>query len=135
MTDETAVPATPGAIVAAQPPDGARRSEPDPRFLLASERTFLSWNRTALALIAGGVAVVRFVTVGSRAAELIVGLLLICFGAFIAACSHRLWRGVDDAIRADRPLPATRLPHILTAGVLAFALAAIALAVLVVALR
>jgi hypothetical protein len=31
--------------------------EPDYRFTLANERTFLAWIRTALALIAGGVAV------------------------------------------------------------------------------
>lgn len=31
--------------------------EPDPRFSLANERTFLAWLRTALALLAGGVAV------------------------------------------------------------------------------
>jgi putative membrane protein len=31
-------------------------SEPDPRFTLANERTFLAWIRTALALPAGGVA-------------------------------------------------------------------------------
>ena len=29
--------------------------EPDPRFTLANERTFLAWVRTALALLAGGV--------------------------------------------------------------------------------
>jgi uncharacterized membrane protein YidH (DUF202 family) len=31
-------------------------TEPDPRLTLANERTFLAWIRTALALIAGGVA-------------------------------------------------------------------------------
>jgi len=31
-------------------------SEPDPRFSLANERTFLAWLRTALALLAAGVA-------------------------------------------------------------------------------
>ena len=30
--------------------------EPDPRFSLANERTFLAWVRTALAMLAGGVA-------------------------------------------------------------------------------
>lgn len=32
-------------------------SEPDPRFTLANERTFLAWIRTVLAVITGGVAV------------------------------------------------------------------------------
>jgi putative membrane protein len=107
------------------------RAGPDPRFLLASQRTFLSWNRTALALIAGGIAVARFVTVGSDATELAVSLLLICFGAFIAVRCHSLWRNVDDALNAGQPLPPSDLPKILTVGVVLCALAAIALAILV----
>ena len=31
--------------------------EPDPRFTLANERTFLAWIRTALGLLAGGIGV------------------------------------------------------------------------------
>ncbi|WP_143342795.1 YidH family protein, partial [Crossiella equi] len=31
--------------------------EPDPRFTLANERTFLAWIRTSLGLMAAGVAV------------------------------------------------------------------------------
>ena len=123
----------------AQPPGEAPGTtvgaEPDPRFLLASQRTFLAWNRTALALIAGGIAIARFVTVGSDAAGLTVALLLICFGAFVAVRCHRLWRRVDDALRAGQPLPPSDLPQILTGGVVLFALAAVALAILVVALR
>lgn len=34
---------------------------PDYRFTLANERTFLAWVRTALAMMAAGVAVVQFV--------------------------------------------------------------------------
>jgi uncharacterized membrane protein YidH (DUF202 family) len=86
-------------------------------------------------LIAVGVAVARFLTVGSEAAQLTVGLLLICFGAFVAVRSHRLWRRVDDALRASQPVPPSELPRILTAGVVLFALAAVALANLVYALR
>ena len=112
----------------AQPPGEAPGTtvgaEPDPRFLLASQRTFLAWNRTALAL-----------TVGSGAAGLTVALLLIGFGAFVAVRCHRLWRRVDDALRAGQPLPPSDLPQILTGGVVLFALAAVALAILVVALR
>ena len=36
-------------------------TEPDARFSLANERTFLAWIRTALALIAAGVALEAFV--------------------------------------------------------------------------
>ncbi|WP_425291524.1 DUF202 domain-containing protein [Acinetobacter baumannii] len=32
--------------------------EPDPRFTLANERTFLAWTRTALALLASAVALI-----------------------------------------------------------------------------
>ena len=35
--------------------------DPDYRFTLANERTFLAWIRTALALVAGGVAVVQLI--------------------------------------------------------------------------
>ena len=35
----------------------AHGSEPDPRFSLANERTFLAWIRTALALVAGAAAI------------------------------------------------------------------------------
>ena len=34
--------------------------EPDPRFSLANERTFLAWIRTAMALLAGGIAIEAF---------------------------------------------------------------------------
>ncbi len=36
----------------------AQGTEPDPRFSLANERTFLAWIRTSLALLATGVALV-----------------------------------------------------------------------------
>jgi putative membrane protein len=37
-------------------------SDPDYRFSLANERTFLAWIRTALALVAGGVAAAKALT-------------------------------------------------------------------------
>ena len=39
------------------PPDAG--TEPDPRFTMANERTFLAWNRTALALVAAGLGIVQ----------------------------------------------------------------------------
>jgi putative membrane protein len=117
------------------PGDQQPAGDADPRFLLASERTFLAWNRTALALIAGGLAVARFVTVGSRSAQIVVALLLILFGAFVAIQSHRLWTRNDRALRGGQPLPPSELPAILTGGVGVFALAAVALTILVFVLR
>ena len=35
--------------------------EPDYRFTLANERTFLAWIRTSLALLGGGIALLQFV--------------------------------------------------------------------------
>src|SRR6476661_4070594 len=55
--------------------------DPDYRFTLANERTFLSWIRTALALIAGGVAVVQLVPdFGFPGSRRIVGALLAGMG-------------------------------------------------------
>ncbi|HBH59897.1 MAG TPA: hypothetical protein DDY41_17580, partial [Arthrobacter bacterium] len=51
------VPASRGKIAERLLPGG---TEPDPRFTLANERTFLAWIRTALALLAGGIAIEAF---------------------------------------------------------------------------
>ncbi|MGI5219881.1 YidH family protein [Nocardia sp. CA-290969] len=39
--------------------------EPDYRFTLANERTFLAWIRTALGLVAGGIVVGQLYSAGS----------------------------------------------------------------------
>jgi putative membrane protein len=103
-------------------------SDPDPRFMLANERTYLAWNRTALALIAGGLAVAQFVKVGVAGTQLIVALPLIALGAFMSYRSYRHWQRNEQALRLAQPLPASALPRILAYGVGAFAVAATALA-------
>ena len=74
---------------------GRRRSavtdvgtDPDPRFTLANERTFLAWNRTALALIAGGLAVAQFLKFGIGGGRLILALPLIALGAAMSLSSY-----------------------------------------------
>lgn len=92
--------------------------EPDYRFTLANERTFLAWIRTAVALLAAAVAVVRLVPdFGPEPVRLTAGLLLAALALVLAANSHRHWRQVDQAIRSGQPLPKAWMPA-LTAGVL-----------------
>lgn len=98
-------------------PDAERPSaEPDYRFTLANERTFLAWIRTALGLIAGGVATAQLlppfsVPWGRHA----LATLLVAAGAVLAAASVRRWQRVQDAMRAEDDLPPTRLPAALAA--------------------
>lgn len=99
--------------------------EPDVRFTYANERTFLAWNRTALALVAAGLAVTSLlpefeVEYGRR----IVGVPLIVLGAALAVTSYRRWDANERAMRRGEPLPPSRLPLVLALGVGAAALAA-----------
>ena len=87
--------------------------EPDYRFTLANERTFLAWLRTALALDAAGVAVLHLLpelAVSGEAA----GVALVALGALVAAAAYLRWRRYQEALRQGRPLPPTRLPLVLT---------------------
>jgi inner membrane protein YidH len=85
--------------------------EPDYRFSLANERTFLAWLRTALALIAGAVALTQFVPSFSIAGlHTALAVLLAVAGTLLAAFSYRRWAQVQKAMRHGRPLPVDRLP-------------------------
>jgi putative membrane protein len=100
-------------------------TEPDPRFTYANERTFLAWNRTALALIAAGLAVVSLLpefelSYGRR----LIGVPLIGLGAFLAFTSFRRWEDNQRAMRLGQPLPPSHLPRVLAAGVALAALLA-----------
>jgi putative membrane protein len=111
----------------------ARGEEPedrvDARFSLANERTFLAWNRTALALVAGGLAVSQLLPDGNApGARRLLGLPLIILGAVIAWFSYSRWQAVEQAIENDEPLPPTWLPRILAAAVLVGAIVGLVLA-------
>jgi inner membrane protein YidH len=80
--------------------------EPDYRFTLANERTFLAWQRTALGLLAAAVAVVQLVPeLTIPGARHILGVLLAVLAIATAAMGLRRWRQVDWAIRHRMPLP------------------------------
>jgi putative membrane protein len=105
--------------------NGESDEEPDARFSLANERTFLAWNRTALALIAGGLAITQilppFSIAGARRA---LGIPFIVLGGVIAFTSYARWEANERAMRAGRPLPPSILPRVLAFGVGAGAIVA-----------
>jgi putative membrane protein len=86
--------------------DEEEGTEPDPRFTFANERTFLAWQRTALALIGGGIAVTAilppFELPGGRR---ILGLPMIVLGGVIAFTSYGRWAANQRALRRGDALP------------------------------
>jgi len=104
--------------------------DPDYRFTLANERTFLAWIRTALALMAGGVAVVQFVpSFGLSGARQAIGLALVALGGILAAGSYRHWDRNERAMRMGQRLPVSVLPRLLTASLVVVVVGVLALVV------
>ncbi len=110
------------------PPEDEEPAEPDYRFTLANERTFLAWIRTSLALLATGIGVVGvasdFSTFHRRGA---LGAVLIALGAFAGASAYWRWRAGDRAIRSGHPMPTSRSLLQMAVGLGAVALLALAL--------
>jgi inner membrane protein YidH len=106
--------------------------EPDARYTFANERTFLAWNRTSLALVVGGLAVVQLlppfpdIPWGRRA----IGTPLILLGAAISVTSYLEWRGNQRALRQGRPPRGSVVPALLAVTITAIALVAAALSLL-----
>lgn len=90
--------------------------EPDYRFTLANERTFLAWLRTALALVAGAVALTQLVPAFSIAGlRTALAVLLAVTGTLLAAFAYRRWAQVQRAMRHGNPLPSDPLPAVVGA--------------------
>ncbi|HEU5084226.1 MAG TPA: DUF202 domain-containing protein [Acidimicrobiales bacterium] len=100
--------------------------DPDYRFTLANERTFLAWIRTSLALAAGGLGAASLLDDFSGGELLGIGLLVLSF--VTAALSYRRWALTETAMRLERTLPPSRLPLALAIGI---AIVVVAAAVLV----
>lgn len=102
--------------------------EPDPLYTLANERTYLSWLRLAVTLLAGAVAIDRLFLehpwYGSK------GLALALVAIAFATCGlgvQRWWR-TERALRLRQPLPGFGAPLL---AIAAIALAGIGVIILV----
>ena len=102
----------------ARPADvGDVGEEPDVRFTLANERTYLAWIRTSLALIGGGLAASQLLEFQSEVARLAVALPPIVLGAALALTSYRRWQANQRALRLGEPLPSGGPPRLLAGGI------------------
>jgi putative membrane protein len=100
--------------------------EPDPRYTLANERTFLAWVRTALAVIAGGVALHSLEVPEQTWLRQVLVVVLLLLGGGTTVLAYRRWMLVERAMRTGRPLPRFGLGVVITGAML---VAAVLLAV------
>ncbi|ENW30223.1 DUF202 domain-containing protein [Acinetobacter indicus] len=80
--------------------------DPDPRFTLANERTFLAWNRTALAILVGAIA---FITLNNGIIEEVIAnhifISLILLSILLSISAIFRWFRVEYALRTKQSLP------------------------------
>ncbi|MGZ4456760.1 MAG: YidH family protein, partial [Nocardioides sp.] len=69
--------------------------EPDPRFSLANERTFLAWVRTSLAMLAGAVALHSLGVPGTDWLRTALVVALVLFAGATATFSYLRWARVE----------------------------------------
>ena len=103
--------------------------EPDYRFSFANERTFLAWIRTALALIAGGVALDAIDLSMPAAAQRALAVALVLIGLLCALAAWLRWASAERAMRRQSPLPGSPLSILVALGVAAVA---VVLAVMII---
>ncbi|MBB5923152.1 putative membrane protein [Actinoalloteichus hoggarensis] len=94
--------------------------EPDPRFSLANERTFLAWLRTAMALTAGGVGL--DVLAPQKTSYLVLAVGLVLTGMAMSVFGLSRWMAAERALRTGSPLPALSAGALLVGVTLLFGL-------------
>jgi putative membrane protein len=110
--------------------DSPAEIEPDYRFTLANERTFLAWQRTALGLLAAAVALVQLVpelaVPGARRA---LGVLLAALAIVTSGMGLLRWQQADRAMRRGLPLPRHPTPAYLGLGLIVVGVIALGLVI------
>ncbi len=93
-------------------------NEPDYRFTLANERTFLAWIRTSLALLAGGIALNEIAgPFSSETTRTVLAVTAVVLSLVLAASSFVRWQQIQQAMRRNEPLPHPWAIPLLATGV------------------
>ncbi len=131
MNETDSTPKTPVSV-----PEERRATE-----YLANERTFLAWIRTSIAVISLGFVIGRFAVwfrrmtlaveqkPGQTSASMVVGVVMMAFGALLAMLAvwryHAVNRAIEEGcVKADRGMVifVTVVVVLLAAGMIAFML-------------
>jgi putative membrane protein len=94
-------------------------TDPDARFSLANERTFLAWIRTSLALLAGGVALEALDLPVQADLRFAAALVLVVVGVVAPVLAWVGWARAERAVRLGRSLPTPSAFGLLVIGVCA----------------
>ncbi|MGE3284469.1 MAG: YidH family protein [Pseudonocardia sp.] len=88
--------------------------DPDYRFTLANERTFLAWLRTSLAFVAGAVALGSLAPdLGPSVVRTALIALLLGLAMILSIGAYTRWDRAERALREDRPLTHGILPRVI----------------------
>ncbi len=105
-------------MIRRRPPIKSVGNDPDYRFTLANERTFLAWLRTGLALLAGAVALASLVHhFGPKPMRITITVLLMALSLVVTVGAYVRWDRAERALRENKPLPIDPLPLLLMIGV------------------
>ncbi|XRQ12289.1 YidH family protein, partial [Actinomadura welshii] len=94
----------------------AEGSDPDPRFSLANERTFLAWIRTALALIAAGIGLALVDDLVEAPVRHVLSIGSAATGALVAVLAFHRWLRTERALRRAETLPPPALAPVMAYG-------------------
>lgn len=79
-------------------------SDPDPRFTLANERTFLSWMTTSLGMLGIGLAIGTIIPEESLLID-VLAFAWIAMAAILAVRAMVRWHRLEQAMRLGQGLP------------------------------
>ena len=101
--------------------------EPDPLYTLANERTYLSWLRFAVTLLAGAVAIDRLLLEHPWGGSEIPALVLVAIAYGTCGLGVRRWLVTERALRQRQPLPGFGAPLLVFVAILLAGVGVIAL--------